>query len=97
MERNYSFFPALVLVLTAFAVSLGVEVFAGFKQRELLRQQEEALAKVLPEAQRINSTMTALTRDLLALAPHSAGARKIVEDMRIQAVQRPAPTPAPSK
>lgn len=92
MERNYSAFPALVLVLGAFALTLGVEVYAGHKQRGMLKQQQEAVAKVLPEAQRLNTTMQALTRDLLALAPQSPGARKVVEDMKIQAIPRPVPT-----
>jgi hypothetical protein len=93
-SKTYSAFPALAAVLIAFVVSLSVEVYAGLRLRAQTKAQYAAMARILPEAQKINASMLGLSRDLIALAPTSPGARKIVQDFKIQAVVKPAPDPA---
>lgn len=89
-SKTYSAFPALAAVLIAFVLSLSVEVYAGLRLRAQTKAQQAAMARILPEAQKINTSMLGLSRDLIALASTSPGARKIVEDFKIQAVPKPA-------
>lgn len=90
-SKSYTAFPALAGVLLAFTLSLSVEVYAGLRLRKQLKAQQAAIARILPEAQRINTTLLNLSRDLIALASTSPGAKKIVDDFKIQAVAKPAP------
>jgi type II secretory pathway component PulJ len=92
--KNYSPFPALAVVLTAFILVYAGDLYSGLHQRAQLRSQEAALAQLLPEAQRLNATMLNLSRDLLQMAPSSPGAQKLVKDFKIQAVGKSVPTPA---
>jgi len=92
--KTYSAFPAVTAVLVAFVLSFSVEVYAGLRLRSQLKAQQGALARILPEAQRMNTTMLNLSRDLIALASTSPGAKKIVDDFKIQAVSKPAPEAA---
>jgi hypothetical protein len=93
-SKTYSAFPALAAVLIAFVLSFSVEVYAGLRLRAQINAQHAAMARILPEAQKINTSMHGLSRDLIALASTSPGARKIVQDFKIQAVPKSAPAPA---
>lgn len=89
---TYSPFPALAAVLAAFIVLFGFDFYASLRQRAVLGAQLEAAEKVLPEAQKVNATLQALTKDVLQLAPTSPGAAQIVRDLKIQVVGAGAKT-----
>lgn len=91
MDKSYSPFPALATVLVMLVLYFAFDLFVTLRQRSAQHSQMDAIAKVLPEAQKINTSMMGLSRDLVALAPHSPGAKKLVEDFKIQAVRQPAP------
>ncbi|MDX6765576.1 MAG: hypothetical protein SFU85_02175 [Candidatus Methylacidiphilales bacterium] len=91
MDKNYSPFTPLVIVLAALVLFSSFDLFVTLRQRSALGAQWSQMVKVLPEAQRINQTMISISRDLIALAPRSPGAKRLVEDFKIQAVRPSAP------
>jgi len=91
MDKSYSPFPALVTVLAILVLYFSFDLYVTLRQRSVQHSQMDAVAKVLPEAQKINTSMMGLSRDLVALAPHSPGAKKLVDDFKIQAVRQAPP------
>lgn len=106
-KRFSSFTPILILVLSFLFVNV-IQITNTISQRGELKKahtQVEALQveldKVLPQAKTINDTIEGLLRDLVAMAPNSPGAQKIVTDFQIRLAdqngggQAPAPAPKP--
>lgn len=106
-EKRYSSFtPILILVLSFLFVNV-IQITNTISQMgelKKVRAQVEAmqgdLDKILPQAKIINDTIEGLLRDLVAMAPNSPGAQKIVTDFQIRLAepnggQSPAPAPKP--
>jgi len=95
MEKNYSPFPAVAAALAGLLLYFSFDLFVSLRQRSVQQKQLAALEKIYPEAQKINQSMIGLSRDLIATAPKSTGAKKIVEDFKIQAIRPPTPDENP--
>jgi hypothetical protein len=87
--NEYSvYWPLLPVIVVLVAVN-GLQLKGSLEQRAQLKIAQANLEGVLPQAQLINSTMLGLSKDVLALAETSEGARKIVQDFQIREVQPP--------
>lgn len=89
-EKSYSVFWPLLPVMVVLVVVNGFQLRATLQQRTALERLSAQIETVLPQARLINETMLGLTRDVLALAESSAGARQIVAEFQIRQTQ-PAP------
>jgi len=107
--KTYSSFTPILLLILPFLFVNGIQISNTFSQRNELskvRTQTEKmqgeLDKILPQAKAINDTIEGMLRDLVAMAPNSPGAQKIVTDFQIRladsadgnAVRTPAPATA---
>ena len=83
--RAYTAFPAALAVFLAFAVSCAIQLFGLVRQNSELRQANASALQAMPRARLVNAKLQGVTRDLLDLAPNSAGARQVVNEFEIRA------------
>jgi hypothetical protein len=97
-KRFSSFTPILILVLSFLFVNV-IQITNTITQRSELKKIQVKMDAVLPQAKTINETSEGLLRDLVAMAPSSPGAQKIVTDFQVRLSNPnggPAPAPAPA-
>jgi len=98
VKRYSSFTPILILVLSFLFVNV-IQIWGTVGQRSDLLKLRSQVSEVLAKAQTINETSEGILRDLVAMAPNSPGAQKIVTDfqVRVNGAQNSAPAPTNGK
>ena len=91
-EKSYSPFWAIWIVFLTFVFLQASYFHDDFTQRSRIEAAETQLKTPLTQTLAINRTIEAVSRELLALAPDSAEAAKIIAEFNI--ILRPAAQPA---
>ena len=83
--KSYTAFPALFAVFLAFAIGYGLQLANLVRQNTELRRAEASSLQAVPRARLVGAKLQGVTKDLLELAPASAGARQVVSEFEIRA------------
>jgi len=89
-----SVFWAVWSVFLVLVFLQGYYLVEDFRQRSQINASRAQLQKPLASARTINQTTEGIGRDLIALAPQSAEASKIISEFKIQVNTPPQQAPA---
>lgn len=83
-DKRFDIFAPLALVMAALIAAYTLESVTLWKQRQQSLTHLEQLQPLAMQAAQWNSTLRDLTRDVVELSAYSEGARKVVQEFRIQ-------------
>ena len=83
-QKAYSLFFPVWLVFLVFALVQGAHLVDDFRQYSQIKSIRTQFKPALTQAQTVNQTTEAVGRDLVAIAPNSPEAAKIISEFKIR-------------